>query len=180
MAPVEGPGHTVRETEIRERGIRGLRGGVRRALLAACASAALACAPLNPPPQVPRYFAANPELVLEAAAEVLSREGYVLAKGDPTYGMVTGEQQKTLTRVQDGILAVTQLITQIVVEASASGDGTQVLTTFSIRSRRSSGESRTWVSESPLGERYRQRFYVELVRELGLDAADGADAQASH
>jgi hypothetical protein len=132
------------------------------------------------PPQPPLYIEAKPEQVLDAAVEVLSRDGYLLADVDRNINLVTGEQQRTITRASDGLVPGTRVSTQIVVEASASGPGTQVVATFSITSRRPTGEYRSWVDESPLGQRLRQRFYTELSAELGLDASAHSGASASH
>jgi hypothetical protein len=143
-------------------------------LHAMIATIALGCATL--PADPPLYIEAEPDLVLDAAVEVLSRDGYVLADVDRNINLITGEQQRTITRPTDGLVQGTRLSTQIVVEAEPSGAGTQVVATFSITSRRPTGEYRNWVDESPLGQRLRQRFYAELTAELGLDASARSSA----
>ena len=112
----------------------------------------------------------TPALVLEAAVSVLNQEGYVLSPVDLNLNVLTGLQERTLPRGQDGLLPGTLLTTQIVVEANPSGAGTQLVATYSIRSRRPTGEVRVWVSESPLGQRLRSRFVAALREELGLEA----------
>lgn len=127
----------------------------------------LACAT---PQIVPAYIDAEPALVREALIAVLTRDGYVLEPSDPELLFLSGRQERTVRRFDFGLLPGTQLTTEIVVEAEASGSGTQVLATYSIRSRLPSGESRTWVSESPLAEHTRQEMLADLRAELGLAA----------
>lgn len=136
-----------------------------------------ACAPLEPAELPPEYVDAAPALVLEAAAAVLTQDGYVLSPIDPDLSLLTGQQERTLTRAQDGLVPGTFLTTQIVIEADPSGTGTQLRATFSIRSRRPTGEVRLWIPESPLGQRLRNRFLAALDRELGAGAA--ADGRAA-
>jgi hypothetical protein len=150
-----------------------------RCLVPALALALWLSACVTPPGEVPpRYFEAAPALVLEAAESVLNQEGYVLSPRDPVVDLLTGQQERTITRSQDGFLPGTLLTTQIVVEVNPSGTGTQLLATFSIRSRRPTGEVRNWVSESPLGQRLRSRFLAAVSEELGLGAAARSGAQA--
>jgi hypothetical protein len=130
-----------------------------------------ACVSAPPAELPPRYFEATPAAVLEAAVSVLNQEGYVLGPVDPNINLVTGQQERTITRARDGLVPGTLLTTQIVVEADESGTGTQLRATFSIRSRRPTGEVRLWVPESPLGQRLRSRFFAALNQELGLGAA---------
>src|SRR5262245_58597948 len=119
-----------------------------------------ACAaPPEPTEAPPRFVAAAPALVIEAASAVLSRDGYKLAPLDPDASVLTGTQERTLSRSTDGLLPGTELTTQIVVEASETEAGAAVMASFSIRSRRPTGEYRIWVPESPLGQRLRSRFF---------------------
>ena len=148
-----------------------MRPGLRQCGPLALALCLWACAAAPPSELPPRYFEAAPTLVLEAAESVLNQEGYVLAPIDSNISLLTGQQERTLTRAQDGLVPGTLLTTTIVVEADASGSGTHLRASFSIRSRRPTGEVRTWVPESPLGQRLRSRFFAALTEELGLGAA---------
>jgi hypothetical protein len=120
------------------------------------------------PQTVPEYIEAEPGRVREALVAVLTRDGYVLEPSDPDSTFLSGRQERTVSRFEFGLLPGTQLTTEVVVEADASGPGTQVLATYSIRSRLRTGESRTWVSESPLAEHTRRRLLADLRLELGL------------
>src|SRR5689334_7442499 len=83
----------------------------------------------EPEAEAPCYLEAAPALVLEAAVSVLNQEGYVLSPIDTNYNLLTGQQERTLTRGQDGLLPGTMLTTQIVVEANPSGAGTELVAT---------------------------------------------------
>jgi hypothetical protein len=153
---------------------------IRSGLRPGCLALALwltACATPEPAETPPEYFEAAPSVVLEAAVAVLNLEGYVVGPVDANLNLVTGTQERTITRAQDGLVPGTLLTTQIVVEANPSGTGTQLAASFSIRSRRPTGELRVWVSESPLGQRLRGRFFAGLRQELGLVPAKRSRAR---
>jgi hypothetical protein len=120
------------------------------------------------PQIVPAYLEAEPALVREALVAVLTRDGYVLEPSDPELTFLSGRQERTVSRFEFGLLPGTELTTEVVVEAEPSGSGTNVLATYSIRSRLKTGESRIWVSESPLAEHTRQGMLADLRAELGL------------
>jgi hypothetical protein len=153
---------------------------ILRASAAALGLALLGCASAlgEPAPNRVDSYAGKPTSVLDAAADLLRRQGYVVQQLDATFLELQGERVEVASRT-DGSLARGTIVTQqVVVDADDEGERTRVSALFTINHRRPTGERRSWSPESSLSQRLRDRFYADLHREIG-DSSVGSAAPAA-
>jgi hypothetical protein len=115
----------------------------------------------------PAYYTAPPQTVLEVAAELLRKQGYEVSAIDPTFLELQGQREEVAARSEGSLTRGTLVSQQVVVDAAEQGEQTRLTALFTVSWRRPTGERRTWVPESALSQRLRERFYADLHRELG-------------
>ena len=162
----------------RSLGARSLSGACTAAILVswlAIGAAGCAATPDSEEPGATEFFAADATLVLEVAEDLLARQGYVFEESELSYGMLVGQQLERVEerRSRDSFPRETLVRTQVVIEASARGDGTDIRATFSISLRRATGERRTWSPETPPALKLQRKFYVELREQVDFRQVTG-------
>jgi len=122
-----------------------------------------------------QHFSADTPVVLDAAEEVLSRQGYVFEDIQLDDGVRIAQQIEQITRPRGSDIKGTIVRTQVVIEATPDATGTNLSATFNISLRRPTGERRTFSPETPQASRLRREFYMDLINELGEVYTSSAD-----
>ena len=125
-------------------------------------------APLESEGDDTEFYSEKQSVVLAAAEDLLARKGYVFEETELDYGMLVGSQVERVRqrRTRDAFPRDTLVRTQVVLEVSPRGAGTDLRATFSIEVERPTGERRSWPPETSPAKRLRRSFYSELRQEL--------------
>jgi hypothetical protein len=139
------------------------------------------CAELDGAPREPSaYYNAEPRSVLDAAADLLRRQGYEVGETNVTFLGLQAEKVEVAQRSDGSLSRGTVVSHQVLLDADSEDDRTRLSALFTISERRPTGEQRTWVPESPLSRRLSSRFYADLHRELRDGVEGGARAASAH